>query len=157
MLVTHRKMDICLTVAGSIHGTFYQMFLHRRTRSVAISVEQEQSLRQLTVVQSFLFKHIGYHLFIFPGSHERFDILTLILLAYLIEGTVECESLNIVKVLFLKIRCRHIIVGTEESEQIREHSAGCPTGRYELHECVTCCLIVVPYINVLFSVCVSHT
>ena len=80
MLVADGEVDVSLAIAGGIQSTLYQVFLHRRAWSLGIAVEQQESLRQLTVVQAFGLQHVGSHGLVVTGSYQFLDTLALVLL-----------------------------------------------------------------------------
>ena len=125
VLVRNGEMHVGLAISGSIECTFDQVFLHRSTRTLRIVVEQEQALRQLTIVQSFSLQHVGSNSLEVTLLNQRLDALAIVLLANSIQLTIEGKLVDIVKILLLKVRCGFVVIGIHESEHILEHTACC--------------------------------
>ena len=87
-------------------------------------MEEQQSLRQLTVVQSLGLQHIGSNGLEFTLGNECLDALAFVLLADGIERLVEGKFLNAVEILLLEVGGRHVVIGVDEGEHILEHTAG---------------------------------
>ena len=153
MLVTNGKVHVSLTIRGSIQGTFHQVFLHRRTSTLGIVVEQQQSLGQLSVVQSLSLQHVGCNGLVVTLSYERLDTLALILLAGSIQLVVESKLLDIVKILLLEISGRHIVVGIDKGKHILEHTTGGTRCGHKLHHLLALGLVLLPslYIRLALS------
>ena len=117
-------MYVRLTIAGSIEGTLYQMLFHRRTGSLRILVEEQQSLRQLSVVQTLSLQHIGGYGLVLTFGDQGLDTLALVLLAGGIQCLVEGELLDGVEVLLLEVGGRHVVVGIDEGKHVLEHTTG---------------------------------
>ncbi len=158
MLMAHGEMHISLIPTLCIESALYEMFLHRSARTFRIVVEEQQTLWQLSVVESALVQHVLHYSLVVALGDEFLDSLAIVLLAHLIQSTVEGELLNVVEILLLKVGCRHIIVGIEESEHVLEHAACCSAGRNKLHNLLSLCLIVVPCLHIVLalSLCRSH-
>ena len=115
-------MYVGLAVGGSIECTLYQVFLHRRTGTFGILMEQEHTLGQLTVVQALLEEHVGHHLLILSFLDKVLDALSLVLTADGVERIVEGKLLDVVEVLLLEGRGGHVVVGIKEGKHILEHT-----------------------------------
>ena len=124
MLVADGEVYVSLTVRGSVKCTFHQVFLHRRTGTLGIFVEQQQAFRQLSVVQSLSLQHIGSHSLVVAFSNECLDALTLVLLAGSVECLVESKLLDGVEIFLLEVSCGHIVVGIHKGKHVLEHAAG---------------------------------
>ena len=144
MLVTHGEVYVCFSVAGSIECALYQMLFHRCAWTLGILVEQQQSLWKLSVVQSLGLQHVGGNGLVFPLCHQSLDALALVLLAHSVQSLVEGKVLYLVKVLFLKVGCRHIIVGINKCKHVLEHTACSTAGRHKFHYSLALSLILVP-------------
>ena len=142
-----------LTVRCCIEGTFHQMFLHRRTRSLSIVMEQQQALRQLTVVQTLSFQHVSCNSLIITLGHQFLDALAVIFLAGGIQLTIESKVLYVVKVLLLKVSRRHVVRSIYKGKHILEHTAGSTRSGYELHHFLAHGLVLLPGIHTGFSRC----
>ena len=127
------------------------MLLHGRTGTLCVFVEQQHTLWQLTVVQSLSLQHIGSHSLIVAFCHQSLDTFALVFHADSIQRLVEGKLLNVVEIFLLEIGGRHVIVGIHECKHILEHTTGGATGRYELHDTLTCSLIVLPGFHVLLT------
>ena len=156
--MTHGEVNISLCPTLSIESTLYEMLLHWSARTLRIVVEQEKSLGQLTIVESTLVEHVLSHSLIVALSNEFLDSLAIVLLAHLIQSTVEGELLNVVEILLLEVCCRHIIGSIYKCKHVLEHTACCSTGRNKFHNLLSLSLVVVPCLNIVLtlSLCRSH-
>ena len=127
------------------------MFLHRCARPLGILVEEQQALRQLTVVQTIGLQHVGSHSLVVAIGDERLDALAFVLLAGSIERIVESELLDGVKVLLLEIGSWYIVVGIHKSEHILKHTAGSTRCRHKLHHALALSLVGVPDVLILLA------
>lgn len=144
MLVADGEVDMSLPIRGSIECALYEMLLHRCARSFCIVVEEQQSLWQLSVVQSLCLQHVGSDSLVVTLGNECLDALALILLADSIQLTIEGKLLDIVKILLLEISGRHVIVCIDKGKHVLEHTAGCTTGWHELHDTLAGSFILLP-------------
>ena len=124
MFVAHGEMHIGLAVAGSVECALNQVFLHRCARSLGILVEEQHAFRQLTVVESLRFEHISHHRLVIAIGNQRGDVFSFVFHACGIQFIVECETGDIIEVLFFERGGRHIVISRQESEHIFEHTAG---------------------------------
>ena len=138
------EVNMSLTIACGIEGTFHQMLLHRRASTLRILVEQEQAFWQLAVVQPICLEHVGSDGLVFPFSNEGLDALAFVLLADSVEGLIEGELLDAVEILLLKVCCGCIVVSIDEGEHVLEHTAGSTRGGHKLYNLVACGLVLVP-------------
>ena len=148
VLMGDGEVDVGLAVAGGIEGALDEVLLHRRARTVLVVVEQEQSFRQLTVVQSFGVEHVGDNGLVVAVGDELHDFLAVVGLALVAEGLAEGKLLDVVEKVFLEVGGRHVVVGAEEGEHVLEHAAGRSGGRYELHDFPSFGLVGVPRLDI---------
>lgn len=152
VLVADGEVDMSLPIRGSIECALYEMLLHRCARSFCIVVEEQQSLWQLSVVQSLCLQHVGSDSLVVTLGNECLDALALILLADSIQLTIEGKLLDIVKILLLEISGRHVIVCIDKGKHVLEHTAGCTTGWHELHDTLAGSFILLPGIDIFLTV-----
>ena len=144
VFVRYSEVNMCLAIRCSIERTLYQMFLHWCAWALGILMEEQQTLWQLTVVQSLSFQHIGGYSLIVAFCYERLDTLALILLASCIECIEESKVLNLVEVFLLKVGCGHIVVSIHEGKHVLKHAAGSTRGWHELNHALALCLVCIP-------------
>ena len=147
-------MDVCLTIRGGIKCTLYEMFLHWGTSSLGILVEEQQTLGQLTIVQTFSFQHIGSDGFVFAFSDKSLDAFALVLLTNGVEGLIEGKLLDTVEVFLFEIGGGHVVVGIDKSKHVLEHTAGGTRSRHELYHTFACCFVLFPSLLV-FEACLG--
>ena len=116
------KIDLALAV-GSIERTLHQMFLDGGTHVLCGLVEEEQTFGKGSVVEAFGKQEILHHGLVSAGGYQSINVFALILLASLVQGTEECEIVNLGKEFLLKVGSGHAIVSLEEGEHILEHTA----------------------------------
>ena len=114
-------------------------------------MEQQQSLRQLSVVQTLGLQHVGGYSLVLTIGHQCLDALALVLLTYSVQSLVEGEVLYLVEVLLLKVGGRRIVVGIYKSKHVLEHAACSTAGRHKLHYALAFCLIAVPCVYHLLA------
>ena len=153
MVVRDCEVDVRLTVRTSIQCCFNKMFLHRCTRTILILMEQQQTLRQLTIVQTLCLKQVCYNSLILAVLNKITNTLAFVLLTFSTKSLLESKLLYIFKEVFLKICCRLIIVSRKERKEILEHSARSTTRWYELHNGVLITKISSPFVNELLYLC----
>ena len=144
-------MYVSLAIRSGIEGTLYQVFLHRCASTLWIVVEQKQALRQLSIVQTLGFEHVGCNGLVITFSNERLDALAVVLLAGSIEFGIEGELLDVIKILLLKVGGWHVVVGIDKGKHILEHAAGGTRCGYELHHLLALGLILLPSLYILFA------
>ena len=112
MFGRYSKMDIYFTgIVLGIHGTFSQMFFHGSTDRFTCPVEQQQTFRQLSVIQPFGIQQIGNHRLIIAGSDQCRDIFIFICQANGIQCIIKSETGNLAEEFLFKITGRHIVRG----------------------------------------------
>ena len=142
-------MDIHLTrIVLRIHRTLSQMLLHRRAYAFGIGMEQQQALRQLTIIQALSFQQIRYDLFILACRFQCRDVFTRILHALLIQSLVEGKLLYLIEKFLLESGGGHLIIRREELIQILEHTARGSRSRHELHDLLVLCQISIPCLHI---------
>ena len=114
-----------LTIRSCIERTFNQVLLHRGTGTLGIVVEQEQTLGQLSIVQSFSSQHVGSNSLEVTLLNQRLDALAIVLLTDSIQLVVESKLLNVVKILLLKVRRGLVVIGIHKGKDVLEHTASC--------------------------------
>ena len=144
VLRAYSIMDMHHTLAVGIEGAFHKMLLKWCACSVFIGVEEQQSLRKLSVIESLRLKEISHNGFIVAFTHQGFDILTFILLAHSVECRIEGELHDIVEECLLEIRCRNIVICRKECKHILEHTACRTAGRNKFHNLLAFCLVGIP-------------
>ena len=100
------------------------MLLHRCAWSIFIIVEKQQSLWQLSVVETFGSKHVACYGLVVALGKKRLDVLSLILLALVAQFLTEGKVANTVEIALLEICSRLIIACVYKGEHILEHAAG---------------------------------
>ena len=133
------------------------MFLHRRTSTLSIVVEQQQALGQLSVVQTLGLQHVGSYGLVVTLGDECLDALAIILLAGSIQLVVEGKLLDVVKVLLLEIRRGHVIVGIHKGKHVLEHTAGGTRCGYELHHLLAFGLVLLPSIDIRLTLSIRRS
>ena len=123
------------------------MLLERSARSLGICVEQQQSLGQLSVVQSFWIEHRSSHLLVVARFHQLVHTFGIQALAGFVQGGEEREFVYVSKISTLEISLWHIVVAVAELEHILEHTAGCAAGRNEFGDVVPGSLVCIPCFN----------
>ena len=146
VLVADGEVYVSLTIRGSIQCSLYQVLLHRGAWTFRIVMEQEQTLGQLTVVQSLGCQHIGRNGLVVTLRLQRLDTLTIILLTDSIKLAIEGKLHNIIEILLFKICGRFVIVGIDKGKHIFEHAAGSTRSRHKLHHLLALSLILLPSI-----------
>ena len=131
-------------LACRIQRTLHQMFFQRRTHTIRIPVEFQQSLRQCPIVQAGSFQQLGYDRFVILLRHQSVNILSRIIHTSRIQVIIECEAMNMIEKLLLEISLRSIVISPQEFEQILEHTAGGTRGGYKLHDGFLPFLICIP-------------
>ena len=114
-------------------------------------MEEQQALRQLSVVQALRLQHVGSHSLVLAFGNEGLDALALVLLTDRIECVVESELLDRVEILLLEVGRRHVVVGIHEGKHVLEHTTGSTRGRHELHDLVACGLVLIPSVLILLA------
>ena len=84
VLFAHREMNHRLAVARSIECTLHEVLLQWGARSFWITVEEQQTLGQLTIVQSFAQQQVGHHLLVLSGGDELVYAHSLVALANMV-------------------------------------------------------------------------
>ena len=125
VLMRNGEVNMRLTIGSCIERTFYQVLLHRSTRTLWIVVEQEQALGQLSVVQSLCLQHVGGYCFEITLLNQSLDTLAIVFLANSVELTIESKLFDIIKIFLLKVSCGFVVIGIHKSEHVLEHAAGC--------------------------------
>ena len=116
-------MNVCLAVAASIERSLNQVLLHWGANLVLILVELEQSLRQLTVVQSLWLEEISHDGLVIALLDEAHDTLLVVYMALITECLAESKLLDILEELFFKVSSRNIVWSIQERKHILEHTA----------------------------------
>ena len=117
MIVRHSEVDISLAVGAGIKSSFHKVLLHRSARTILIRVEQEQALRQLTVVQALSLEQVGHHLLVVASLSEVAHASSVVvLLALAAKLMLEGEALDILEKFLLECCCWNVVVGCEEGE-----------------------------------------
>ena len=105
-------MDVHFTrIVLRIHSPFGQVLFHGRTYTVGIGVEQQQTFRQLAIVQSFAFQQVGNDSLVGTFSYQSRNVLTFVLDAFGIQCRIESELGDLTEELLLKCVGRFIILG----------------------------------------------
>ena len=117
------------------------MLLERSAHAVFISVEEQQALRQLSVVKAPRLEHIGNNSLVVAGSNKGSNVLALILYASCVKLIIESKLLYVVEEFLFEVSTWFVIVSAEKSEHILEHTAGSSTGRNKLYDLLAFCLI----------------
>ena len=151
MLAADSEVHLCLSPTACIESGFREMFLDRCLRAIIIAMELQQALRKLTVVQTFLAKHILNDGLVVSFLEERINAFAFVQEASIVERVEESEVMDVGKEDLLEIRSRHIVVGIEELEHILEHAACSAACRHELCNRVPLLLVVVPSVDVGLS------
>ena len=157
MLVTDSEMHVGLAIRSSIQSTLDQVFLHRRTRTLSVVMEQQQALGQLSVVQSLSLQHIGGNSLVVALGDECLDALAIVLLAGCIELLVKSKLLDVVKIFLLEIRCRHVVVGVDKGKHVLEHTAGSTRSGNKLHHFLALGLVLLPSFDILLALSLARS
>ena len=123
MIVRNGEVNVCLAVAASIERSLYQVLLHRGANLVLILVELEQSLRQLTIVQSLWFEEISHDSLVIALLDEAHDALLIVDMTLVAERLAESKLLDILEELFFEVSSRNIVWSIEECKHVLEHAA----------------------------------
>ena len=116
-----------------ITGTFHEMLLSRRTRSVGIQVKLEQTLGQLAVVQSFTAQQSAYDVLIaVVAIGQLLRSSPVETAAGGIELIVESEGSQVGEEDLLHIGLRLIVRRVDEGKERLKHAASCARGGYKL-------------------------
>ena len=134
MVVRNREVNVSLTVRASIERCFYEMLLHRSARTILVLMEQQQALRQLTIVQALCLKQVCYDSLILAVLDKVANTFAFVLLALCAKSLLESELLDIVEEELFEVGSRLVIVGRKERKEILEHTARSSTCRHELHD-----------------------
>ena len=140
----YREVHTCLAVGCGIECSLHEMLLHRGACIVAIAVEEEHALGQLSVVEALGSEHVGCDSFVVTVGDEFADALSFVASACFVECSVESEALNVCEEDFLEVGGRHVVRRADKSKHVLEHAAGGSTGRHELHDGVSVGLILLP-------------
>ena len=132
----------------SIQGPFYQMFFQRRTATVFILMELQQSFRQRTVVQSGPFEQGCNNRLVVSGSKQSRYILSGSSPASGIQVVIEGKLLYLLKESLFKACLGGIIICSEKLKQVFEHTAGSTRSRYKLHYHLIGLCICLPSVQV---------
>ena len=124
------------------------MLFHRCAGTISVAVEKEQSLRELSVVQSFLEEHVLDDFLVLSVLNEILNGLSFVFAAGGVECVVEGEILQSVKELLLEGRRWRVVVGIYKGKHILEHARGSTRSGYELHDFVSLRLVLVPRLDV---------
>ena len=84
VLFAYREMNHRLAVARSIECTLHEVLLQWGARSFWITVEEQQTLGKLTIVQSFAQQQVGHHLLVLSGGDELVYAHSLVALANMV-------------------------------------------------------------------------
>ena len=133
------------------------MLLERSAHAVFISVEEQQALRQLSVVKAPRLEHIGNNSLVVAGSNKGCDVLALILYASCVKLIIESKLLYVVEEFLFEVSTRFVIVSAEKSEHILEHTAGSSTGRNKLYDLLAFCLIGFPLCDIVGTLTVGRS
>ena len=107
-------------------------------------MEEEHALRQLAVVQTVFGKHGTCYCLVCTLGNECGDVFSRLLLKHGIQRIIESKTCDVVEILFLECRSRHIIGCIDKGEHILEHTR-CRTGcRHKLHHGLSRRLVCLP-------------
>ena len=157
MFVGNGKVNVCLTLAFCIESALYKMFFHWGASSLVIVMEQQHTLRQLSVVHTISAEHILNYSLVLAVGNEFFNSLTFVLLAHCIKLFEECKALDVSKIYFLKVCCGHVVWCIKECKHILEHSTGSATCRNELNNFTTFGFVVVPSLYKRLTLAVTRS
>lgn len=147
MVVRHSEVDVRLPIGTGIQCPFHEMLLERCADAVIVAVEEQEPLRQLSVVETLGIEQVGYDSLVLPLTHKRTDVLMVVGHALIVERVVERKRLDIREKGLLEIGLRCVIIGIEECKHILEHAAGGAGGWHELHHLVACLLVSLPLVD----------
>ena len=123
MVVRNGEVNVCLAVAACIERSLYQVLLHRSANLILILVELEQSLRQLTIVQSLWLEEISHDSLVIALLDEAHDALLVVYMTLVAECLAESKLLDILEELFFKVSSRNIVWSIQERKHVLEHTA----------------------------------
>ncbi|CUQ46262.1 Uncharacterised protein [Segatella copri] len=123
VVVRNGKVNICLAVAASIERSLNQVLLHWGANLVLILVELEQSLRQLSVVQSLWLEEISHDSLVIALLDKAHNALLVVYMALIAECLAESKLLDILEELFFEVSSRNIVWSIQEREHVLEHTA----------------------------------
>ena len=112
-------------------------------------MEQEHTLWQLTVVKTILREHALGNRLVVALCHEFLNALALLSLEQSIELAIESKLLDVVKILLLKVCCRHVVIRIHKGKHVLEHTACRTRCRHEFHNLLAFSLVVVPRLDIL--------
>ena len=128
MLGTYSEVYVhAAVVVLGIEGTFYQMFLEGGTGTFLVTVELEETLGKLTVVQTVGTKHACHHSLILTLANKGRSVLAVLGHQTLVEVGEESGIRKTVEKFLFEIRGGDIIIGIKECKHVFEHTA-CGTG-----------------------------
>ena len=134
VVVAHREMQIhgwflaVLRRCNAILRALHQMLQRRRTRAIAIFMEQQQTLRQLAIV------------------HVVQQVTNRLLTLFACQLRTESE-LVFVRQKILNERCLNAVL--QILEQVLEHAAGCSGSRDELQDLMSLFQVLLPCLDIL--------
>ena len=112
------------------------MLLEGCTCTLVVTVELEETLGELAVVQPVGTEHTGHHSLILAFGHKGCSILAMLRHKTLVEVGEESGVGKTVEELLFEIRSGNIIVGIEKCKHVLEHSAGGTGCGHKLHHTV---------------------
>ena len=151
VVVRNGEVNIGLAIRSSIEGCLNEMLLHRGARAFLVVVEQQQALRQLTVVKAFLHQHLTGDGFVIALIEQLADALALVLATLVAKCLAEGKLLDAIEVLALEGSLRLIVGSIDESEHIFKHTRSSTTGGHKLHNLMTFGLVLVPAVDVALA------
>ena len=123
VVVRNGEMNVCLAVAASIERSLNQVLLHWGANLVLILVELEQSLRQLSVVQSLWLEEISHDSLVIALLDKAHNALLVVYMALIAECLAESKLLDILEELFFEVSSRNIVWSIQERKHVLEHTA----------------------------------
>ena len=138
-------MHIGLAIARGIESRFHEMLLQRCSVGIVVSMEFEQSLGELSIIQTVSIEHRMCDGFIIPVSDERFNAFALVqALASSVKIVVEGKMGKTVEIGFLEGADRGVMVAVAKFKHILEHARSGSAGRYKLGDVMAFLLVLLP-------------
>ena len=144
MFSAYGEVDFCLALGAGIQRSLHQMLFERSARTVRISVELQEALGKLSVIEALVLQHIGHYGLVLSVSNELVHALTFVLAAGIVQILKECEVVDVIEISLLK-RCGGLVIGSvKELEHILEHTACRTAGGHKLGDDMSLALVLFP-------------
>ena len=151
MFTRYSKVHIHFSgLSGSIQCSFYQMFFQRSTYAISITVEFQQTFWQRTIIQSCRFQQVSYYSLIIMFRQKSLNILTCIIQASSIQIIIKSKTMNMIEKFLFKTCSRHVIISTQEFEQVFKHTACRSRSWHKLHDFLIRVFISIPCCQIFF-------